>query len=107
VAPDADARRDEVGDAGDREGGDEAGAMKHHHHQTGVFSSAIPQIFSVIQEKLRSVADQRRARLHRGATSQDRGSADRALPVRGTWLQAFLAGWFLFQFSTRLSGSSV
>ena len=27
--------------------------MKHHHHQTGVFSSAIPQIFSVIQEKLR------------------------------------------------------
>src|SRR5580704_10944110 len=27
--------------------------MKHHHHQTGVFSSAIPQIFSVIHEKLR------------------------------------------------------
>src|SRR5580658_1117658 len=26
---------------------------KHHHHQTGVFSSLIPQIFSVIQEKLR------------------------------------------------------
>src|ERR1700691_5925315 len=26
---------------------------KHHHHQTGVFSSAIPQIFSVIHEKLR------------------------------------------------------
>ena len=26
---------------------------KHHHHHTGVFSSAMPQIFSVIQEKLR------------------------------------------------------
>ncbi len=27
--------------------------MKHHHHHTGVFPSMIPQILSVIHEKLR------------------------------------------------------
>ena len=26
---------------------------KHHHHQTGVLPSMMPQIFSVIHEKLR------------------------------------------------------
>src|SRR5580658_6025510 len=43
--------------------------QKHHHHHRGVFPSAMPQIFSVIHEKLRLLATNGARGRWAGATS--------------------------------------
>jgi hypothetical protein len=58
---------------------------KHHHHQTGVFSSAIPQIFSVIQEKLRLWPTSSGRGFTAGFTSLRMAGACGLSLRRGTW----------------------
>ena len=79
---------------------------KHHHHQTGVFSSAIPQIFSVIQLKLRPWPTSSARGFDAGFTSAKIAGEPAMGSAACDMGQAFL-GWFLFPFSTRDSGSSV